>query len=466
MEQLVLPQNSTPNLEEFDPTIIPYQYQVIKDVRCNYDYSQGVHEILLSGSVGSAKSILMAHLGLTHVLGNEKSRVLLGRRALPDLKETLVTKISEHLEGIYTPGKDYQFRENTGYFEFRNGSEFISRSWADKRYRKLRSLELSAALIEELTENSNAEFDGFYKELRARVGRLPTIKENFICCATNPDAPSHAAYEYFIVSDNPSRHVYYSVTTDNPFLSDWYIEQLKQTYTKKEILRMIYGQWIEIKSEVIYYAFDIEKSRIREYEVNEAYPIGITFDFNIGEGKPFSVCLFQYIHGNFYFFDEIVVEGMRTLDAIEEAAERGLLDYNCKYIVYGDAAGRARTTNYNKTDYEQIRHFLRSYYVNKYDRMIEFDFDVPVSNPPVRKRHLIVNGQLENANGQTHVFILQEKCPTLVKGFNLTKLKKGGNYIEDDSDPWQHITTAAGYGILKVLDNNEVINRTSYGRAY
>ena len=59
------------------------------------------------------------------------------------------------------------------------------------------SLELSFALIEELTENDNEEFNGFYKEMRARVGRLPHIKENFICCATNPDAPEPCGLRLF-----------------------------------------------------------------------------------------------------------------------------------------------------------------------------------------------------------------------------------------------------------------------------
>jgi hypothetical protein len=454
---------STPNISEFDPTVIPYQFEVINAVRQEYNYSLGVHEIMLSGSFGSAKSILMAHLALTHSLANPRSRGLLARKSMPDLKSTIATKLREHLEGVYTEGVDYIYNESSAYFKFKNGSEILSRSWSDKRYRKLRSLELSYALVEELTENNNEEFDGFYKELRPRVGRLPKIKENFICCATNPDSPSHLAYEYFIQSKVPTRHVYYSVTTDNPFLPKWYIEQLKETYTAQECQRFIYGKWIEIKSEVIYYAFDENKSKLDEYKVNILSPICISFDFNIGEGKPMSLTLFQFYDNKFTFFDEVVINGMNTLDAMEELAERGLLDYETHYIIHGDANGRSKTTKYNKTDYEVIRGFLDKYY-RKDGTRISFEIDVPTSNPPIRKRHLIVNGQMKNANGKTSIFIFNKKCPVLVKGFNLAKLKKGGQYIEDDSDSWQHITTAAGYGIMKQL-NKLIINRTSIGRA-
>lgn len=192
--------SSTPNLVEFDPRIIPYQYEVINDVRQNFDYSKGVYEILLSGSVGSAKSILMAHLAVTHCMLFPGARVCLGRRSLPDLKDTIFAKICEHMEGALIYGEDYTIKETNGYINFpQHGSEIISRSWANKRYTRARSLELSMLVIEELTENNNDEFLGFYKEYRARVGRLPHVPENLVVCATNPDAPSHAAYDYFIV---------------------------------------------------------------------------------------------------------------------------------------------------------------------------------------------------------------------------------------------------------------------------
>ena len=51
-------QTSTPNLSEFDPTKIPYQIKVISDVRQEYDYSRGVHEVMLSGSVWKCEELI------------------------------------------------------------------------------------------------------------------------------------------------------------------------------------------------------------------------------------------------------------------------------------------------------------------------------------------------------------------------------------------------------------------------
>lgn len=446
-------QSSTPNLEEFDPRVIPYQHQVVSDIFENYDYSLGTHEVLLSGSVGSAKSLLMAHVAVMHCLTFPKAVGMLGRRSLPDLKDTILRKILDHMQGSLRENIDYFFNQSNSKLTFSNGSQILCRTWGDKRYSKFRSLELSFAIIEELTENDSDEFDEFYKELRARVGRLPHIKQNFLLCATNPDAPSHSAFNYFIASQIPTRHVYYSITTDNPFLPKTYIQQLLETYTAQEAERMIYGRWVEIKTEVIYYAFDEKMSVIDTYKVNPSHPIFITYDFNIGINKPMSVAFFQYINDVFYFFYEIVISGSNTLETCDEMIAKGLLTYPTRYVIHGDASGRAKSSKYNRTDYDIIKKALDDY-IGPHGR-IEVDVDVPLSNPPVRKRHIIVNGQLKNAKGETHIKITKD-CVTIIKGLRLSKLKKGGQYIEDDSDPWQHITTAIGYGICRQIENKEI----------
>ena len=123
----------TPNLNEFDPTLIPTQYEVIYDINNTYNYKQGAHEILLSGSVGSSKSLLLAHLVITHCMKYAGARVCLGRRAMPDLKDTIYGKIKKHLEGALTEGVHYKANDSTAKIEFNNGSEIISRSWADRK---------------------------------------------------------------------------------------------------------------------------------------------------------------------------------------------------------------------------------------------------------------------------------------------------------------------------------------------
>ena len=60
--------SSVPAYHEFKP--LDWQYRVIYDVEKSYDYSVGPQMVLLSGTVGSAKSVLGAWLGCHHAVTN------------------------------------------------------------------------------------------------------------------------------------------------------------------------------------------------------------------------------------------------------------------------------------------------------------------------------------------------------------------------------------------------------------
>lgn len=448
---------STPSITDFDPTIIPFQMDVIRDVRKRYDYSNGIHEILLSGSVGSAKSILAAHLGLTHCLMYPKARLVLCRQSMPDLKDTILAKCLEHLaetNGI-EEGKHWEHNITKASIHFANGSDVISRSWRDKKFKKFRSIEASAAIVEELTENDD-QYKEFYPELKMRVGRLPNVKESWIISCTNPDAPSHWAWKYFIGEPSPTRHVYYSLTEQNPFLPKSYIEQLKRDLDPKLARRMLKGEWIEIASDVIYYAYSRDRNYLDAvYVPNLRYPINISFDFNIGLGKPMSAVCAQQIDGHFHFFGEAVIHSANTEEILNEYAGRGLFELPCKFIINGDATGKNRDTRSNKSDYDIIRQFLQRYTRKDGSRPI-FEIRVPLRNPPVRTRHNRVNAYCLNSDGKSRLTVYKDAA-TLDEGFRLTALKSGGDYIEDDSKSFQHITTAAGYCIMEQTTQVEQI---------
>lgn len=445
--------SSTPSFTEFDPFQVPYQARVLTDMEFGFDYSLGVHEILLSGSVGSAKSILAAHCGIRHCLENERARLCLGRQSMPDLKDTILAKVLEHMEGDLVEGEDYEHNETKGKIIFSNGSEIVSRSWADKKFKRFRSLELSAAIVEELTENDD-NYKPFYSELRARVGRLPHIKRNWVMCATNPDDPAHWAHKYFIESNIPTRHVYYSVTTDNKFLPEWYVKQLLTDLDPKLAERMVYGKWVSIAGDVIYYAYDKQKNFKDElYQVRLDLPIRVCFDFNIGEGKPMSATAMQYEKEKdaFHFFDEFIVEGANTEELVDEMCDRDLFEHKTHFVIHGDATGKNADTRSKRSDYDIIKKKLANYR-RKDGSAISFETSVPLANPPVRKRHNVVNAYMRNALGFHRLFVYA-KCKTLDEGWRLTKLKSGGQYIEDDSKRYQHVTTAAGYGIISTLNH-------------
>ena len=450
-------ESSTPSIFEFEP-VIPYQLQLIKDIRKNFNYKSGAHEVLLSGSIGSAKSTVAAHLAVTHCLFNNNARILIGRRSLPDAKRTIYQKIVDHIGNDLKIGIDYRLNTTSGNISFKNGSEIISGSWADKRYMKFRSLDLSAAIFEELVENEGDDIQA-YKEIKMRIGRLPHIKENWILSCTNPDSPSSYWYKYFMLKPTPTRHVIYSRTDQNPFLPPQYIEQLKAEMDPKEARRMIYGEWIDLNEEVVYHNYNSDRNYKpdTEYVIRRDLPIDISHDFNIGEGKPMSAVASQYIDGVFHFFKTFIIDGARTANIMDEIGNSGLLDHGCKIRVFGDASGKSRDTRSIKSDYDIIKAYL-----DNYKSAPQVEMMVPLANPPVRERHNLLNAMCYNANNETKLLVYKE-AEALDEGLRLTKLKSGGNYIEDDSFRFQHVTTAAGYMIHYVLKKIQT-TRENYRR--
>jgi PBSX family phage terminase large subunit len=441
-----MPIQSTPNLAGFNPYAIPYQGRLLELVRSEWDYSLGNLEILLSGSYGSAKSIMMAHLAVTHCLDNDRARVCLARKALPDLKDTIYKEIIEHIEEDLIEGEDYWATPTRGYIRFANGSEIISRSWADKKYKKGRSLKLSMLIFEELTENNEEDKQAF-DTLKARLRRLPHVKENLLIAATNPDEPDHWVHKYWM--DNPKhfKKIFYSVTTDNPFLDPVYIQQLREGMTPDEEKRFLLGQWLSITGKGIYYNYTSGRNFKRDevYNFNPAYPICLMHDFNIGQGKPMSVATGQYINGTWHIKKAYLVEGFKTLQIMEELADDGVFEHYNKFMVYGDASGRHNDTRSNLSDWDIIEDFLANYR-RKNGSSLEYSIEVPRSNPPVKRRWKHVNLKFLNALGEVRFYVYQEAAAA-DEGFRLTKLKKGSGLVEDDSYHNQHVTTGIGYAV-------------------
>lgn len=302
------------------------------------------------------------------------------------------------------------------------------------------------AVFEELSENYGDD-EKAYHEISMRVGRIKHIPEKLIISATNPDAPSHWVYKHFMAKQRENRTVFYSVTEDNPFLPSSYIAKLKEDLDPMMAKRMLYGQWVEIKSEVIYHQYNKDYSfKPYSYEINPLADIHITWDFNIGEGKPLSLCLFQFIDRKVHVFGEVVIDGADTEESCHELAGKGWLDYqDMKYRIHGDATGKSRNTKSKASDYDIINKFMANYRT-KQGVKLDYEIEVPSSNPPVRTRHNLMNAYCRNANNEVRLYVYKD-APTVDEGMRLTALKKGGQYVEDDTKRYQHITTALGYGV-------------------
>lgn len=447
------------NFTNFDPTHINWQYQSIKDIWTKFDYSKGVHQVLASGSIGSAKSIWMAHNIIKHVSRFSKSRAMIGRLSRPDLKATIGSEIADHIEGDFVEGVDYEFNATDLKWTFVNGSEVISRTWHDGKMTKFRSLRLSMVGIEELTENMGKHWE-FYDAVYQRLGRLVHVPMNLLMAVTNPDSPAHPAYKKLVIGaeKDPLKHVYYSLTTDNPFLPEWYVKNQIENLSPIEIERMVYGKWVEDPKGAVYYNYSRARNyRNDNYIYDLNYPIALMHDFNIGEGKPMSAAAGQLINGIYHIAKTYIVDGANTEEIMKEIIADGLFEKQTHFEIYGDAAGQSRDTRSKTTDYEIIERCIKTYRTSK-NRAVAFSKKVPRANPPIRKRHNRVNAKCCNFEGKVQLYIYKD-AEEADDGMRLTKLKKGGNYLEDDSLRQQHVTTALGYWIVYTSDKSNMTAR-------
>ena len=272
-----------PNLVEFTPYNaakednqgnithhrIDWQCNFIEDFynRIQAGQSNETQIILLSGAVGSSKSLAMEHILCRFGLEYPGMKIGLGRLTMPSLKQTLLRNIIDHFPEECIAKHD----QVKGYLKLVNGTEYFSYSWSDKKYKKVRSEEFTVFAIEEATET---DVPHAYSEILMRIRQryknnkadfLAACQEGgrakrpvkFLIMATNPDSPEHWVYEEIIanagyVDGKPTGHgmdnisVYYSITSDNPFLDDEYREVLENQLSPKEAERMVFGKWVDI----------------------------------------------------------------------------------------------------------------------------------------------------------------------------------------------------------------------------
>jgi hypothetical protein len=430
---------SLPTFQEFDPQEIPWQFDAVNEFE-NFDYSTGVMEMLFSGSIGSGKSIIASHLIIRHLIENKGARCLVARRALKDLKRTLWDVLIRHIDDI--PQAIDVCSKSTLTIKFKNGSELIGDSYDKGDLEKFRSLELSMVAIEEASESTQDVYDA----MKMRVGRCTGVNQNIMMTLTNPAEPDFYLYEKLILSNSPRVKVIYSLTEQNKFLPDWYIENLKQDLSPLMADRMLRGKWISIADEKPYYAFSEKNVRNEDYRINEMLPLDLMFDFNIGNGKPMSSAVGQFFGGYYHISHDFCIHGFRTTNMIEEIINSGILEHRVPMIrVFGDASGDYRDTRGPLSDFDIILKRLNDFTRKDGTKPI-IKSCIKKSNPEIRVRQNIVNSKLCNDLNENRLFIYKN-AKMVEKGFRLTKLVKGSSYQEDDKDEWQHVITAVGYYI-------------------
>lgn len=139
-----------------------------------------------------------------------------------------------------------------------------------------------------------------------------------------------------------------------------------------------------------------------------------------------------------FLLDEIVLTSAVSKQSAMEFVEKFKAHQNRNVLIYGDPAGRAGEKHGHASDYTEIEAVLRAH-------QWTFTRKVKPAAPAIKDRQNAVRAKICAADGSRSLFVNPAAAPWCDKGLSTVQLKEGSTFQEDQSNKYQHITTAIGY---------------------
>lgn len=256
------------------------------------------------------------------------------------------------------------------------------------------------------------------------IGRNRSVlhdgKHNSVDFVSTPEG-FNFLYDFFVKEENETKKLIKGITLNNPHLPPSYVQNLKNTYTPEQLRAYLFGDFVNLENESVYYSFDrIKNGTQREVKPREQIFIGM--DFNIGN---MSAVVFVYENGKAYAVDELTgVLDTPTMGQILKEKYRGH-----RATVFPDASGQNRKT-VGMSDV-------------KYLRSLGFTVTVRNRNPFVKDRVTVSNVAFKNKR----VFVNSLRCPEFTEALEKQAYKNGE---PDKSSGFDHVNDAGTYAIYEL----------------
>lgn len=205
-------------------------------------------QIVFGGGAGSAKSFLGCYWILKNSIRYPKSRWLIGRAVLKTLKDTTLNSffdVCTH-QGLKA-GEHYTYNAQSNIITIFNGSVILLKDLeqypSDPNFDELGSLEITGAFVDEVNQITEKAWNIVRSRIRYKLDEFGLIPKMLGTC--NPDKGFIYQNFYKPYKDgtlDPEKAFIQALVTDNPFISQYYIENLKSLdRISKE--RLLYGNW-------------------------------------------------------------------------------------------------------------------------------------------------------------------------------------------------------------------------------
>ena len=141
---------------------------------------------------------------------------------------------------------------------------------------------------------------------------------------------------------------------------------------------------------------------------------------------------------NMYLLDEIVLISAVSKQSAMEFVEKYKDHKNKHVLLYGDPAGKAGEKHGHASDYTDIEGVLKA---NGWKSTRK----IRPKHPAIKDRQNAVRAKIKTADGKVSLFVNPKTAKWCHKGLATVQLQKGSTFQEDQTNQYQHITTAIGY---------------------
>ena len=291
--------------------------------------------------------------------------------------------------------------------------------------------DINHAQIDEIDTMKMNKADAAWKKIIARMSSVrPDYPVNTVDFTTTPEGFNFVHHLFVVrLEEDPKIAGDYSITKASTRqnaknLPDDYIQSLYNTYPAQLVDAYVDGEFVNLKSGTVYYAYKRQLCRSGE-DIQPGEPLYIGQDFNVSK-----MASTVYVRRGEQWHIVAELCGLfDTPDVVRVIKERWQ-DKGHRITIYPDASGNSRKSVGASTSdialFEQAR----------------FDVRVNPSNPAVKDRILSMNKGLESGI----IFVNDRNCPNVARGLEQQAYDENGE--PDKSGGTDHQNDASTYPIV------------------
>ena len=381
-----------------------------------FDYSHR-WEVYM-GSAGSAKSYFITQKLIIRAC-NEKIRILVCRRTGTTIRNTCFSLFKEII-AKWKLNNYVRIRESDFNIRFQNCSEIIFLG-LDEETKLLSLNNIGCIFLEEVFEIPQNIVEQL--NLRLRGG----TENQQIIMAFNPISKNHWLYNFCELNPPTSFKFIHSTFRDNPFLSQEYISELEELYTRNPAKARIFcdGEW----------GVDTEGLVLTHWESREFDPMALAklgYEHRVGmdlgwiDKSAIIDTLYDKENRTIYVFNEFYKSGCQLSELVTAVRDMNLH----KSKIFVDAAE---------------------------PRSIQYFKQKGLNAVPCAKGKDSVKAGLMFL--QDNLIVVHPKCKNFImelNNFSYKKSKVTGEWTEDTTHEWSHAIDACRYGYSDIYTNTKM----------